>query len=592
MDRDHAWQPSFDDVDRNLIDTTFVVVDLETTGGSHVNDAITEIGAVKIRGGVVIGEFQTLINPQIPIPAFITVLTGITDAMVITAPPIGEALFSFFEFVGSPEESVLVAHNAPFDVGFLKAGARKFQITWPGYSVLDTVKLARNLLNRDEVINFKLASLSEFFHSKTDPSHRALSDARATVDVFHGLLERAGSYGLSSLEDLRSFTHRLTQAQISKRPLAEGLPTSPGVYIFRGIQNEALYIGTTRNLRARVRTYFTSSETRSRVLEMIGLAHRIDVIPTPTIIEAEIREIRLIAEKQPRFNRRSKFQEKAVWVKITDDAFPRLTSVRGHTSLDDEIGWCGPFNGRDAAALAIEALYEISMIRQCTPRITLRSMKSASPCALFDMKRCNAPCIGNQSVDSYQTEVSLVKSVMMDDATPLLTAAQDRMSELALHERFEEATDLRNRISSLVSGVARGQRIRALSRIPELVTALPRENSWEICVIKFGRLAGSALSTKIKLPEVISSLRLTSEVVEEGPGILPASSHEEVEALLRYLEDPNIRLVHLDGQWTLPMRSGAALRERLVSARKKGEQSRYKDRFANSLESSDQRSRS
>jgi DNA polymerase-3 subunit epsilon len=181
---------------------------------------------------------------------------------------------------------------------------------------------------------------------------------------------------------------------------------------------------------------------------------------------------------------------------------------------------------------------------------------------------------------------------MMDDATPLLTAAQDRMSELALHERFEEATDLRNRISSLVSGVARGQRIRALSRIPELVTALPRENSWEICVIKFGRLAGSALSTKIKLPEVISSLRLTSEVVEEGPGILPASSHEEVEALLRYLEDPNIRLVHLDGQWTLPMRSGAALRERLVSARKKGEQSRYKDRFANSLESSDQRSRS
>ena len=115
---ERGWQPSFDELGRNLIDTTFVVLDLETTGGSPRDCAITEIGAVKVRGGEVIGEFQTLINPGGPIPPFITVLTGITDAMVIAAPPIGEALFSLFEFLGSPDETVLVAHNAPFDIGF------------------------------------------------------------------------------------------------------------------------------------------------------------------------------------------------------------------------------------------------------------------------------------------------------------------------------------------------------------------------------------------------------------------------------------------------------------------------------------------
>jgi DNA polymerase-3 subunit epsilon len=131
-----SWQPSFDELGRALIDTTFVVVDLETTGGSHSSDAITEIGAVKIRGGEIIGEFQTLINPELPIPAFITVLTGITDAMVVEAPKIGEALFSFLEFAGSPQETVVIAHNAPFDIGFLKSASARCDVPWPGYQVL------------------------------------------------------------------------------------------------------------------------------------------------------------------------------------------------------------------------------------------------------------------------------------------------------------------------------------------------------------------------------------------------------------------------------------------------------------------------
>ena len=586
-----GWQPTFDDIGRALIDTTFVVVDLETTGGSHSNSSITEIGAVKIRGGEIIGEFQTLVNPESPIPAFITVLTGITDAMVIEAPKIGEALFSFLEFAGSPEETVLIAHNAPFDIGFLKAAALECATPWPKFQVIDTARVARYVVTRDEAPNCKLGTLANFFGAATNPDHRALSDARATVDVFHGILDRLGSFGVTTLEDLKSFSHRITDSQRKKRYLAEGLPNSPGVYIFRDEQREPLYIGTTRNLKNRVRSYFTAAETRKRVHDMVTLAHYLDYIETPTIIEAEVRELRLIAEKQPRFNRRSKFQEKAVWVKITEENFPRLVSVRGQRGLSDDLGWCGPFNGRDEAARAIEAIYEVTQIRQCSPRITLNSMKSASPCALFDMKKCGAPCVGKESVDSYSSHVLTTRISLHHDATSILNSINQRMKELAHQERFEEAAELRNRLSSFIRGTARGQRIRSLTRVPHLIAALPiSPQQWEFVVIRHGRLAGSAHGNSSNYRDVIESLNLTADVVVDNGEILPASHHEEVEVLLRYLSHDGIRLVDIQGEWCMPTFGSGAARENLERVREVSDSLRYKEDFANSFERSSQRS--
>ena len=586
-----GWQPTFDDIGRALIDTTFVVVDLETTGGSHSNSSITEIGAVKIRGGEIIGEFQTLVNPESPIPAFITVLTGITDAMVIEAPKIGEALFSFLEFAGSPEETVLIAHNAPFDIGFLKAAALECATPWPKFQVIDTARVARYVVTRDEAPNCKLGTLANFFGAATNPDHRALSDARATVDVFHGILDRLGSFGVTTLEDLKSFSHRITDSQRKKRYLAEGLPNSPGVYIFRDEQREPLYIGTTRNLKNRVRSYFTAAETRKRIHDMITLAHYLDYIETPTIIEAEVRELRLIAEKQPRFNRRSKFQEKAVWVKITEENFPRLVSVRGQRGLSDDLGWCGPFNGRDEAARAIEAIYEVTQIRQCSPRITLNSMKSASPCALFDMKKCGAPCVGKESVDSYSSHVLTTRISMHHDATSILNSINQRMKELAHQERFEEAAELRNRLSSFIRGTARGQRIRSLTRVPHLIAALPvSPQQWEFVVIRYGRLAGSAHGNSANYRDVIESLILTADVVVDNGEILPASHHEEVEVLLRYLSHDGIRLVDIQGEWSMPTFGSGTARESLERVREASDSLRYKEDFANSFERAAQRS--
>ena len=162
-----------------LQETTFVVVDLETTGASPKKGAaITEIGAVKVQGGQIIGEFKTFVNPLAPIPLYITEMTGITDLMLAKAPRIDEVFPTFLEFAGSHNETVLVAHNAPFDLAFLKSAAKDLNYAWPTYKTLDTVTVARQVLTKEDVPDCKLGTLAQFFGTKTEPNHRALDDAK------------------------------------------------------------------------------------------------------------------------------------------------------------------------------------------------------------------------------------------------------------------------------------------------------------------------------------------------------------------------------------------------------------------------------
>ena len=558
-----SFQGSFDDLGTSLSVATFVVVDLETTGGSPEDCAITEVGAVKIRGGEVIGEFQTLINPGTGIPPFIAVLTGITDAMVSEAPKIDQVLPTFIEFCGSPESTILVAHNAPFDISFLRAAMLRSGRTWPKYRVLDTAKIARRVLTRDEVPNNKLSTLAPFFGADSQPNHRALDDARATVDVFHGLIGRVGSLGVQTVEDLFDFSHRLTQAQQSKRHLLEGLPKGPGLYIFKGPDGEALYVGVSKNIASRVRSYFSSNEARSRVLEMIAIAESIETIPCPTVTEAEIREIRMINSIKPRYNRRSKFPEKKIWLRLTGETFPRISTVRGFAGLTDDQGWAGPFSGVEEAEAARSAIYEVSKIRQCTIKITSRSMKLASPCALYEMKRCDAPCVGAQSEDSYETLAESVHQLLHGTSTSLEEELMRKMKELATEERFEDALALRNRLSAFARGVSRGQRIRALTRIPEIVVRVEDE----LLLIRFGRLASSAPAPKEELIEdAISSLILSGERIEDDESIIPAKNYEESEKLVRILEKVSEVLLidESRGPWAMPTRGATSIRHRLL----------------------------
>jgi DNA polymerase-3 subunit epsilon len=176
----------------------FAIVDLETTGWAPEEAVITEIGAVLVRGGRVCAQFSSLVNPGSTIPEPVTELTGISDAMVASAPPLATVLADFLAFARG---CVLTAHNAPFDVAFLVAACKSCDLPWPEFRVLDTVDLAHRVLGEEEVADCKLATLAAHFNARIKPRHRALPDALATADVLTALLRRLAATGVSTLAE-------------------------------------------------------------------------------------------------------------------------------------------------------------------------------------------------------------------------------------------------------------------------------------------------------------------------------------------------------------------------------------------------------
>jgi len=564
-------QPSLTELGTPLRDVTFVVLDLETTGGAPDGDGITEIGAVKVRGGEQVGEFATLINPGGPIPPFITVLTGITEAMVAPAPSIEYALPALLEFLAG---AVFVAHNAPFDTGFLKAACARHGYQWPAPRVLDTAALARRVLTGDEVPNHRLGSLAAYFRTATRPTHRALDDARATVEVLHALIGRLGSHKIFTLEETLAWVKAISPAQRRKRYLAEGLPDAPGVYIFRDGRGRALYVGTSSSIATRVRSYFTASESRKRISEMIHIAERVEAVECAHSLEAEVRELRLIAAHKPPYNRRSKFPERVAWLKLTAEAYPRLSLVGAIRA--DRGAYLGPFTSRHGAELAAEAVYEVLPLRQCSQRLSTR--RASPACALAEMGRCAAPCELRTSPEEYERSAARpFAQVIAGDPGELINLLLARIDRLAAGRRYEEAARVRARLAALLRAAVRMQRLTALTALAEVVAARPASHrtgqpsptaqprptgqpggGWEIAVIRYGRLVAAGTSAlHIHPRETLAALLATAETVRPGPGPTPCASAEETERILAWLERPEVRLVECREGWAYPT-TGAA----------------------------------
>jgi DNA polymerase-3 subunit epsilon len=548
-------QGAFDELDEPLRDVTFVVVDLETTGGSAEDEAITEIGAVKVRGGQVLGEFATLVDPGRGIPPLISVLTGITDLMVAAAPPVEEVLPAFLEFA---RDAVLVAHNAPFDVGFLKAACARADRPWPQPRVVDTALLARRVLTSDEVPDCRLATLAVHFRAAVKPVHRALADARATVDVLHGLLERLGPLGVQSLEELRSFTAQVSEAQRRKRHLAEHLPHAPGVYVFRDATGRPLYVGTSKDIRTRVRHYFVASEQRSRMAEMVALADRVDPIVCAHPLEAEVRELRMIAEHKPPYNRRSRFPERGIWLKLTPEAYPRLSVVR--SVKDDGGAYLGPFGSRKSVERAMAAVHDALPLRQCTDRIPAVPV-DGSACVLAELDRCGAPCEGRISREEYGALADLVRRAVAGDPRPLTEPLLRKVTRLSDAGRYEQAATVRDRLATFARACARVQRLVGLTTVPHLVAARPDgTGGWQLAVVRRGRLVAAGVAVRgAAVRPYVAALVATAESVLPGVGPLPCATAEETEKILRWLEEPGTRLVELDGTWACPARGAGGL---------------------------------
>jgi len=463
---------------------TFVVVDLETTGGSPRDCRITEVGAVKVRGGEVVGEFETLVDPGTTVPAAVAAVTGITDGLVAGHPPIEAVLPTFLEFCRG---ATLVAHNARFDTGFLGAALARLGYPRLPHTVVCTAALARRLV-REEVRDVRLSTLARLFRCRTVPVHRALADARATVEVFHGLLERAGPFGVATLEDLVGFARvRDTPLYQARRPLADGLPHAPGVYAFRSASGEVLYVGTATDLRSRVLSYF-GGDARRKVVDLLKESAALDHVVCPTPIEAAVREVRLIAAHRPRYNRRSKTPERGVYLALTRERYPRLSVVRrvgpGHLAA------LGPLASRRAAEQVADALAEVAPLRRCTTRLGPRTRVPA--CALKELGRCLSPCDGTVDAEGYAPAVAAVWAALAGDPGPAIAAVEERMARTAAGGRYERAGDLRDRLRALVAAVDRTRRLSRLAAVEELVVSRPaRRGGLELVLVRAGRLAAS-----------------------------------------------------------------------------------------------------
>lgn len=446
-----ARQTSFDDLGAPLFDVTFCVVDLETTGGSPRDSSITEIGAVKVRAGEVVGTFQTLVDPGQPIPPFITLLTGITQSMVTGAPPIEAALPAFLEFCG---DSVIVGHNVSFDLRFLQAEAVRLGYDKLTNRVSDTYALARRMI-RHEVRNLKLGTLAAHLRSPVTPSHRALDDAMATMHVFHSLLERAGSLGVTALEDLLALPTARGSGDYRKIDLAKELPRRAGVYLFRDRRGEVLYVGKAKNLRTRVMSYFHGDDRRSTT-DLLRRLESIDVILCAGELEASITELRLIHAHLPPFNRASKPPKANHFVTLTGEAFPRFSLTR--RIHPDALATLGPFRSKTAADQVLAALWDATTIRRCSGP----PGRKTGRCAPAQIGAAECPCDGTLDRAVYAVTVESVVDGIDHHPAALGEVLASRMRTMAGMQRFEEAAWMRDRHQALAKALERRNQWRDL----------------------------------------------------------------------------------------------------------------------------------
>jgi DNA polymerase-3 subunit epsilon len=526
----------------SLREVTFVVVDLETTGGSPRESRITEVGAVRVIGGERIGTFHALVNPGEPIPPFISHLTGIDDFLVREEPPIEAVLPAFLEFACG---AIFVAHNARFDFSFLNENLRRLD-----YPVLEgppvcTAKLARRVVWPD-VPNVRLQTLAQYFRTRVKPIHRALDDALACAEVLDGLIDLGGRLGILSLGDLREAVRARGRPHYGKIRLADALPQRAGVYRFIGRDGRVLYVGKARDVRARVKSYFYGDE-RKKVENLLGEVRLVEGEETPGgELEALVLEARLIRQHEPKYNRRGKTWQRFAYLKLDpSEAYPRLKVVHRAGHLDG-CTYLGPFSGSGAARLAKEALEEVVPLRRCTRAMGARTR--FAPCALADIGRCPAPCDGRIDPERYG---ELVRDLLSSLESPdgLLAALEVRMGRLSDAERYEEAASVRDRLRALAAALHRA-----------------RQDAW---LLGANRLELMAEGDR-RLAFMGGALARAGDAAEETEPITfpcPRERADELSAVRSWLARNPVRLVACDIPLAEPVDGGARIAEILRWAR-------------------------
>ncbi len=333
-----------------LSKVSFCVLDVETTGNDPSLASLTEVAAVRVLGGVITDQYESLIKPGHSIPQQIVALTGISDAIVRNAPSEKEVLPSFLEFL---DNSIPVGHNVNFDMRVINAACNRSGLMPVSIKCLDTLSLSRKLLV-GEVENFRLGTLSQYLKTYHRPTHRAMSDVLATVDLLHLLIERAGQLGVHHLEDLMTMPSLNKRSSNNKQSLVNKLPHRCGTYLFLDAASTPIYVGKANDIQNRVRSYF-GTEQRRKIPALLHRLAKIEYAITPSIFEAEILERRLIRTYQPRFNFQQKHQD-LWWISLDEQRLMESSTLDPDWFVSEDTTLFGPFLSKHAARSALRAL--------------------------------------------------------------------------------------------------------------------------------------------------------------------------------------------------------------------------------------------
>ncbi len=523
-----------------LIDTAFVVVDIETTGLSPEKNRVTEVACVLVRNGEIVDKRRTLVNPEQFIPARIQEMTGISNAMVLAAPKGGEIFPEIRNWF--PDDATFVAHNVSFDYSFLDASFGRHGLpALPGRKIC-TLRLARRLLADKR--GWSLGNVAAHFGVVVRGRHTALGDAEATAKILIEFLEMLQEeHGCETLEDLLSFQYRTIKPlrEVPKHiralePTITALPHVPGVYTMLNRAGETLYIGKAKDLRERVGSYFRpGADHTTKIRELVKRVRRIEVEETGSELQALLLESRLIKENQPPFNTAQKRWKRHAFLRLeVTDSYPKVDLAM--EIQPDGSEYYGPFRDRGSVETVIDTINRLFKLRQCDDPVVPDT--AVIPCFYHQIERCGAPCASLQNSDEYRIEVDRVRAFLSGSEQGILSMLESKMTALAEELRFEEAAELRDRLMELQRIFTRKGKIADSVNANNVLIFLPadREGRRQLFLIKFGRLVKRIMvGRRFPVATLRESLRRTYFTGALTPPRLGREEIHEIRIIAGYL---------------------------------------------------------
>ncbi|MDD3557820.1 MAG: exonuclease domain-containing protein [Melioribacteraceae bacterium] len=437
-------------IDIPIEESEFTVLDFETTGTAARNARVIEVGLVKVKNLKVKDTYSTLIDPETDIPFFITELTGITNALVSGAPTFVQVARELEDFIG---DSVLTAHNLPFDLSFLKSEFRRAEIPLEERPMLCTLKLARRLY--PQLPSKSLTAMTKHFRLRNKKAHRALGDAMVTAKILIKMIDHLkDEYHCTTLSDVISFQGIIpnTGFRILKKKLAEdfqSVPDEPGIYFFKDKNEKIIYIGKAKSLKKRVNSYFVSYAP-SKAKKIVRKASRLGFQTTNTELTALLAEAILIKHHNPELNLQLKKYPVQLFIKSTVES--RAPMIIPSSNFDfDGNDYFGPYPNRETVSALVEIVQRTFKLRECSEKEFVKGKK----CYLSDIERCLEPCTSASTKEEYMTELDRAYDFLCGNNQDAVNRLLNKMKLFSAEQKYEEAANIRDTVNLILSQLNR-----------------------------------------------------------------------------------------------------------------------------------------